>query len=207
MTTQPVRRRVSPDRAPEAAWPELPFMEWQDTCETLHMWTQIVGKVRLAQSPMINHLWQVPLYVTSRGLTTSPMPYGERAFQIDFDFIDHELRIQTSDGAAHSFPLRPQSVADFYREFMAALRSLGIEVNIMSKPVEVENPIPFEQDNKHAAYDRKQAQLLWLALAQADRVMRQFRSQFIGKCSPVHFVWGGFDLAVTRFSGRRAPEH
>ena len=207
MTTKPVRRQTPHNRLMDVVWPSLPFIEWQETCETLHMWTQIVGKVRLAQSPMINHWWQVPLYVTSRGLTTSPMPYGERAFQIDFDFIDHELRIQTSDGATHSFPLRPQSVADFYREFMAALRSLDIEVRVMTRPSEIENPIPFEQDFKHASYDRDQARRFWLALAQADRVMRRFRSRFIGKCSPVHFFWGGFDLAVTRFSGRRAPEH
>jgi len=191
----------------DTAWPSLPFSEWRDTLETLHMWTQIVGKARLAQAPMINHWWQTPLYITSRGLTTSPMPYGERTFQVDLDFIDHELRIQTNDGAAHSFPLRPQAVADFYREFMAALGSLGIEIGIMTTPTEVENPIPFEQDRKHAAYDNGQAHRFWLALAQADRVMRQFRSRFIGKCSPVHFFWGGFDLAVTRFSGRRAPEH
>jgi hypothetical protein len=171
------------------------------------MWTQIVGKTRLAKAPMINHWWQAPLYVTSRGLTTSPIPYGERTFQVDFDFIDHELRIGMSGGAAHSFALRPQSVADFYREFMAGLRSLDIEVNILTTPSEVENPIPFEQDTEHAAYDGEQAHRFWLALTQADRVMQQFRSRFIGKCSPVHFFWGGFDLAVTRFSGRRAPEH
>src|SRR4030095_2062298 len=140
MTTQSVRRRVSPNRLMDAAWPSLPFIEWQETCETLHMCTQIVGKVRLAQSPMINHWWQTPFYVTSRGLTTSAMPYGERSFQIDFDFIDHELRIEAGDGAAHSFPLRPQSVADFYRELMAALRSLDIKINIMKKPGEVEKP-------------------------------------------------------------------
>jgi len=211
MTAKTVRQRVPPNHFPnhlmDTAWPSLPFSEWQDTIETLHMWTQIVGKTRLAQAPMINHWWQTPLYVTSRGLTTSPMPYGERTFQVDLDFIDHELRIQTNDGAAHSFALRPQSVADFYREFMAALGSLDIEVSIMTRPSEVENPIPFEQDHNHAAYDSEQAHRFWLALAQADRVMRQFRSQFIGKCSPVHFFWGGFDLAVTRFSGRRAPEH
>jgi hypothetical protein len=142
MTTQPVRQRVQPNHLINTVWPSLPFSEWQDTCETLHMWTQIAGKVRLAQAPMINHWWQTPLYVASRGLTTSPIPYGGRIFQIDFDFIDHELRIQTSDGAAHSFPLRPQSVADFYSEFMAALRSLDIEVSIKARPVEVENPIP-----------------------------------------------------------------
>jgi hypothetical protein len=171
------------------------------------MWTQIVGKTRLAQAPMINHWWQAPLYVTSRGLTTSPIPYGERTFQVDFDFVDHELRIGASGGAAHSFALRPQSVADFYREFMAGLRSLDIEVNILTTPSEVENPIPFEHDTEHAAYDGEQAHRFWLALTQAARVMQQFRSRFIGKCSPVHFFWGGFDLAVTRFSGRRAPEH
>jgi len=171
------------------------------------MWTQIVGKTRLALSPMINHWWQAPLYVSSRGLTTSPIPYGWRTFQIDFDFIDHELRIGTSDGAAHSFALRPQSVAEFYRDFVAGLRSLDIEVNILTTPSEVENPIPFEKDTIHAAYDGGQAHRFWLALTQADRVMQQFRSRFIGKCSPVHFFWGGFDMAVTRFSGRRAPEH
>jgi Family of unknown function (DUF5996) len=207
MTANPVRRQTPPNRPADAAWPSLPFIEWRETCETLHMWTQIVGKTRLAQAPMINHWWQSPLYVTSRGLTTSPIPYGERTFQVDFDFIDHELRIGTSGGAAHSFALRPQSVADFYREFMAGLRSLDIEVNILTTPSEVENPIPFERDTEHAAYDGEQAHRFWLALTRADRVMQQFRSRFIGKCSPVHFFWGGFDLAVTRFSGRRAPEH
>jgi hypothetical protein len=207
MTANPDRRQTPPNRPADAAWPSLPFIEWRETCETLHMWTQIVGKTRLAQAPMINHWWQSPLYVTSRGLTTSPIPYGERTFQVDFDFIDHELRIGTSGGAAHSFALRPQSVADFYREFMAGLRSLDIEVNILTTPSEVENPIPFERDTEHAAYDGEQAHRFWLALTRADRVMQQFRSRFIGKCSPVHFFWGGFDLAVTRFSGRLAPEH
>src|SRR6266508_1164788 len=206
MTAKPVRRQTPPNRPADAAWPSLPFIEWRETCETLHMWTQIVGKTRLAQAPMINHWWQSPLYVTSRGLTTSPIPYGERTFQVDFDFIDHELRIGTSGGAAHSFALRPQSVADFYREFMAGLRSLDIEVNILTTPSEIENPIPFERDTEHAAYDGEQAHRFWLALTHADRVMQQFRSRFIGKCSPVHFFWGGFDLAVTRISGRRAPE-
>src|SRR5262247_1293848 len=179
MAANPVRRQATQNRPADAAWPSLPFIEWRETCKTLHMWTQIVGKTRLAKAPMINHWWQSPLYVTSRGLTTSPIPYGERTFQVDFDFIDHELRIGTSGGAAHSFALRPQSVSDFYREFMAGLRSL----------------------------DGEQAHRFWLALMRADRVMQQFRSRFIGKCSPVHFFWGGFDLAVTRFSGRRAPEH
>src|SRR5215813_14398124 len=161
MTAKPVRQRTSPNRLVGAAWPSLSFIEWQETLETLHLWTQIVGKTRLAQAPMLNHWWQSPLYVTSRGLTTSPIPYGERAFQVDFDFIDHELRIQTSDGAAHSFTLRPQSVADFYREFMAGLHSLDIEVRVLTTPSEVENPIPFEQDTEHAAYDGEQAHRFW----------------------------------------------
>src|SRR5215813_9634378 len=182
MTTKPVRRQTPHNRHMDVVWPNLPFIEWQETCETLHMWTQIVGKARLAQSPMINHWWQVPLYVTPRGLTTSPMPYGERAFQVDFDFIDHELRIQTSDGATHSFALRPQSVAKFYGEFMAALRSLNIKVSIRPRPVEVGAPIPFDQDHQHAAYDKEQVRLLWLALTRADQVFQQFRSRFIGKC-------------------------
>src|SRR5262245_17426300 len=203
MTAKTVR-----GRAPEeAGWPSLPFEAWGATIETLHMWTQIVGKVRLTQTPLVNHWWNVPLYVTSQGLTTSLMPYDERSFQIDFDFIDHEFRIQTTDGAAHSFALCSQSVADFYSEFMAALRSLNLKITINPRPVEINDPIPFDQDHQHATYDREQAHRLWLALTQADHVLQQFRSRFIGKCSPVHFFWGSFDLAVTRFSGRRAPEH
>jgi len=187
-------------------WPALPLEEWQDTYATLHMWTQIIGKIRLAQTPLINHWWNVPLYVTACGLTTSAMPYKERTFQIDFDFIDHQLLIKSSDGATESIALVPCSVADFYQEVMQKLRQLGIEVKIWPVPVEVEDPIPFEQDRKNASYDTEYAQRFWRILLQADKVFEEFRSRFIGKCSPVHFYWGSFDLAVTRFSGRRAPE-
>jgi len=188
-------------------WPSLPLDAWRETYATLHMWTQIIGKVRLALAPMINHWWQVTLYVTSRGLTTSPMPYGTRTLQIEFDFLDHHLRIETSDGDHRSVTLAPRSVADFYRETMAALKSLGIAVPIWSTPVEVEDRTPFEQDEKHAAYDADYAQRFWRVLVQADRILTEFRSRFIGKVSPVHFFWGACDMAVTRFSGRAAPEH
>jgi hypothetical protein len=187
-------------------WPALPLVEWQDTYGTLHMWTQIVGKIRLVLSPVVNHWWQVPLYVTSRGLTTSPIPYEERNFEIVFDFIDHHLIIYTSDGATKVMALTPRSVADFYQELMVNLRSLGIEVKIHAKPDEVPNPIPFAEDHEHASYDREYVDRFWRILIQVDQVLKEFRSQFIGKCSPVHFFWGSFDLAVTRFSGRRAPE-
>lgn len=188
------------------AWPTLPVKEWQDTYATLHMWSQIVGKIRLTLTPLENHWWNSVLYVTSRGLTTSPVPYGIRTFEIDFDFIDHRLVIQTSEGEIKSLALEPRSVADFYRELMETLRSLGIEVHIHAKPDEVAEPIPFAEDLKHASYDAEYANRFWRILVQADRVFKQFRSRFIGKCSPVHFFWGSFDLAVTRFSGRRAPE-
>jgi len=191
----------------EDIWPSLPWEAWQDTCATLHMWTQVIGKIRLGLAPMINHWWQVPLYVTSRGLTTSPIPYGSRIFQIDFDFLAHEMYIVTDTGQNRSVVLKPHSVADFYKETMDALRSLGIEVTIWTTPVEVQDRIPFEQDTKHAAYDPEYAQRLRKVLVQADRIMKKFCSGFIGKISPVHFFWGAFDLAVTRFSGRRAPEH
>jgi hypothetical protein len=187
-------------------WPSLPLAEWKDTYTTLHLWTQIVGKIRLTLSPKVNHWWQVPLYVTPRGLTTTAIPYHARSFEIDFDFIDHQLIIQTSDGAIKTIPLVPRSVADFYRELMATLRSLQIEVEIHAKPDEVPNPIPFEEDHEHASYDPEYANRFWRILVQADRVLKEFRSRFIGKCSPVHFFWGSFDLAVTRFSGRPAPE-
>ncbi len=186
-------------------WPSLSFEEWRDTCATLHLWTQVVGKVRLAQAPLINHWWQVPLYVTCRGLTTSPIPYGTRAFQIDFDFINHRLLIQTSDGAADSLPLQPQSVAAFHVMVMDRLRSLGLDVKIWTTPVEIANPVPFEADHEHGAYDPDCAQRFWRILVQADRVFTAFRARFLGKVSPVHFFWGSFDLAVTRFSGRPAP--
>ena len=198
--------QTSPVANPES-WPALPLAEWQDTYATLHMWLQIVGKLRLAQAPMLNHWWQVPLYVTTRGLTTSPMPYGEVSFEVSFDFIDHQLRIQTSEGATRSLALAPRSVADFYHELMAVLRALGLDIKIWTMPVEVLDPIPFEQDQKHHSYVPEQAQRAWRILKHADRVLQQFRCGFLGKCSPVHFFWGSFDLAVTRFSGRPAPPH
>jgi hypothetical protein len=188
-------------------WPSLPFAEWRDTCATLHMWTQIIGKIRLAQAPLINHWWQVPLYVTSRGLTTSPIPLGERVFEIGFDFIDHRLTIETGDGKADGFALRPIAVADFYAEATQQLRALGIDSHIWTTPVEIPDPIPFEQDRTNAAYDPDYANRFWRSLVQADRVFTAFRARFLGKASPVHFFWGSFDLAVTRFSGRRAPQH
>lgn len=191
----------------EDIWPSFPWDAWQETCATLHMWTQIIGKIRLELAPMINHWWQVPLYVTSRGLTTSPIPYGSGIFQIDLDFLTHEMHILTDSGEDRSIGLRPRSVADFYREIMDTLRSLGIDVTIWTTPVEVEDRTPFEQDTKHEAYDPEYAQRFWRVLVQGDRVLKKFRSNFIGKVSPVHFFWGAFDLAVTRFSGRRAPDH
>jgi hypothetical protein len=189
------------------AWPSLPVSEWQDTCATLHMWTQVVGKIRLEQAPLINHWWQAALYVTCRGLTTSSVPFGARIFQIDFDFIDHRLLIQTSDGPTEWFPLQPRSVADFYGEIMDRLRSLGLQVRIWTTPVEIPDPIPFEQDRAHHAYDPDHAHRLWRVLLQSDRIFTAFRARFVGKVSPVHFFWGSFDLAVTRFSGRPAPPH
>jgi hypothetical protein len=189
------------------AWPSLPFNEWKDTCATLHMWTQIVGKIRLVRTPWVNHSWHVTLYVTPRGLTTSPIPDGARTFQIDFDFIDHRLLIETSDGAIATLELRPRSVADFYEELFARLSEMGIDVKINLTPNEVTDPIPFNEDNAHASYDADYANRFWRALVQVDRVMKMFRARFIGKSSPVHFFWGSFDMAVTRFSGRRAPRH
>lgn len=188
-------------------WPSLPLEEWKDTYATLHMWTQIVGKVRFAQTPWINHSWHVTLYVTSRGLTTSPIPYGEKTFQIDFDFIDHRLVIETSGGDVRHIELRLRSVADFYGEVMAELRELGLDIHIHTLPNEVADPIPFEKDEQHATYDPDYANRFWRILVQTDRVFKEFRARFIGKCSPVHFFWGSFDMAVTRFSGRTAPPH
>lgn len=188
------------------AWPALPLDEWQDTCATLHLWTQIVGKIRLAQTPLINHWWNVPLYVTARGLTTSAMPYETRTFEIDFDFIDHRLLIESDDGALKTIALAPRSVADFHHAVMNALDELGLNIHIRTTPVEIPDPIPFEQDEQHKSYDAEYAQRFWHVLTQVERVFTQFRARFIGKCSPVHFFWGSFDLAVTRFSGRRAPE-
>jgi hypothetical protein len=195
------------DTLTDTTWSSLPVAAWQDTYETLHLWTQIVGKIRMALAPKINHWWHSTLYVTPRGLTTSVMFYGTRTIQISFDFLDHQLHIETSDGITRRIPLIPRSVADFYQDVMGTLRAIGIEVRIWTMPQEVQDPIPFEQDDKHAAYDPEYAQRFWRILVQANRVMTAFRSRFIGKCSPVHFFWGSFDLAVTRFSGRRAPEH
>ena len=188
------------------SWPSLPLESWKDTCATLHMWTQIVGKVRLALTPRVNHWWNVPLYVSSHGLSTSTIPYGDRAFEIEFDFIDHKLDIRLSNGTTRELALRPRSVADFYHDFMAALRACGIEVEIWKIPSEVPDPIPFDVDRIHASYDPEYAHRFWRILLSVDSVCQEFRSRFIGKSSPVHFFWGSFDLAVTRFSGRRAPE-
>jgi hypothetical protein len=192
---------------PQQQWPALPYAAWKDTCATLQLWTQIVGKIRLAQTPWLNHSWHVTFYVTARGLTTSPIPYGARVFAIDFDFIDHVLRLQTSDGIERRLPLRPQPVADFYVAVMTALSELGIKVRINEKPNEIPDPIPFGHDRTHSAYDADYAHRFWQVLAQADRVFKDFRTCFLGKSSPVHFFWGSFDLAVTRFSGRPAPPH
>lgn len=188
-------------------WPQLPFEAWKDTYATLHMWMQMVGKIRCFQTPWVNHSWHATLYVTARGLTTSPIPYGERTFQIDFDFVDHRLLIVPDDAPVRTMRLEPRSVADFYRELFGHLSALGLDIKIHSVPNELVDPIPFEQDTIHASYDAEYANRFWRALVQADRVFKRFRSSFIGKCSPVHFFWGGPDLAVTRFSGRPAPEH
>jgi Family of unknown function (DUF5996) len=195
------------DKERDESWPTLPFNEWQATAETLHMWTQIVGKVRLKLTPWINHSWHVTLYVTSRGLTTSPIPYELQTFEINFDFIDHELRILKSDGGARVLKLRPQSVAEFYKAVMNALDELNLHVKIDNVPNEITDPIPFDEDQTHRSYDPEYANRFWRVLLQSTRVLTKFRSRFCGKCSPVHFFWGSFDLAVTRFSGRAAPPH
>lgn len=191
----------------EQAWPALPLEAWADSCATLHMWAQIVGKIRLRESAPINHGWHSTLYVTARGLTTTPIPHGLRTFQIDFDFIDHELVVNVSDGTTARVALEPQTVAMFYRRVMGALRGLDLDVKIHHRPNEVPDPIPFERDEVHRAYDAAAVNRFWRVLVQSDRVFKQFRSGFIGKCSPVHLFWGALDLAVTRFSGRTAPEH
>jgi hypothetical protein len=191
--------------ANDDSWPPLDYAAWQDSCATLHLWTQIVGKVRLALAPAVNHWWHVPLYLTARGLTTSPMPYGSRTFQIDFDFIEHRLQIDVSDGRRDGFALTPRSVADFHAEIVGRLRGLGLDVRIWTTPAEIADPVPFEEDRTHAAYDPDAVNRFWHALALADRVFAEFRGRFLGKASPVHFFWGSFDLAVTRFSGRPAP--
>ena len=188
-------------------WPALPFAEWKETCATLHMWFQIAGKIRLAKTPWTNHSWHVTLYVTSRGLTTSPIPHGSHTFEIRFDFIDHDLRILKSDGGVQTIKLRQQSVAAFYKAVMDALGELQLPVKIDTLPNEIPNPIPFDRDEQHGAYDAEYANRFWRVLVQADRVFKEFRARFCGKCSPVHLFWGAPDLAVTRFSGRVAPPH
>ena len=186
-------------------WPELPYQAWKETCATLQLWTQIVGKIRLRQTPWLNHSWHVVLYVSSRGLTTSPIPYGDRSFQLDFDFLDHVLLVSTSDGGRREIELCPRTVADFYADLMRVLSELGIEIRINELPNEIPGAIRFSEDHVHASYDREFAHRFWRILARSAEVLGRFRTSFIGKCSPVHFFWGSFDLAVTRFSGRRAP--
>jgi len=188
-------------------WPPLPLAEWKETYATLHMWFQVVGKIRLVQTPLINHWWNTTFYVTPRGLTTSAIPYDTRTFQIDFDFLTHRLQIDASDGGQRTVALKPQSVAEFYRATMEAVRSLGLELAVWTTPVEVEDRTPFERDEHHRAYDPDSANRCWRILMQTSRVLTEFRSRFVGKVSPVHFFWGAFDLAVTRFSGRPAPQH
>jgi Family of unknown function (DUF5996) len=189
----------------EIRWPALPLDAWQDTYQTLHLWTQIVGKIRLTLSPKVNHWWHTTLYVNARGLTTSPIPYGNESFEIQFDFLDHRLDVLTSTGRRTSVLLKPMPVAEFYSRVMSALGSLGIQVAINTKPQELPNPIPFEQDFQHTSYDPEYAHRFWLTLVSAAEVLQEFRGRFIGKCSPVQFFWGSFDLACTRFSGRPAP--
>jgi hypothetical protein len=186
-------------------WPELPLAEWRETKETLHRWTQVIGKIRLALTPKVNHWWNVVLYVTPRGLTTSVIPYGDRWFDLEFDFLAHALRLKTSDGAERAVPLGPRSVADFHREVFAVLKAERIHCRIQPLPCEIENPIPLDLDEEHHAYDADYARRFWTILALSHSVFATFRAEFLGKCSPVHFFWGSFDLAVTRFSGRPAP--
>ncbi len=186
-------------------WPPLPFSEWESTCDTLHMWTQIVGKTRETLTPLENHWWNVTLYLTPRGLRTGTIPFGRETFDEEFDFIGHKLVIRTSRGQERDIALAPRSVADFYAEYMACLKSLGVEVKIHTMPDEFDDQSPFEQDRHHASYDRQYVERFHRILMNVDRLFHEFRSPFIGKCSPVQFFWGSFDLAVTRFSGRRAP--
>jgi hypothetical protein len=191
--------------ASEVLWPALPYGAWSDTCATLHLWTQIVGKIRLVQTPWLNHSWHVPLYVTSRGLTTSPIPYQALSFEIEFDFLEHALSIDVSDGRARRLALRPQSVASFGAELFEALGALDLKITISTLPCEIPGAIAFTRDEIHRAYDAEYAQRFWRVLVHVDRVLKTFRTRFTGKSSPVHFFWGSFDMAVTRFSGRTAP--
>jgi hypothetical protein len=187
-------------------WPALPLDAWRDTCATLHMWTQIVGKVRMRLTPLVNHWWNVPLYVTARGLTTSRIPYRGRAFELWFDFVAHRLVLETSEGTVSTLKLEPRTVADFYKECMAMLHAADIDVRVWRMPVEIPEPIPFDEDTVHASYDAARVETFWRILLSVDAVFHQFRSGYVGKVSPVHFFWGSFDLAASRFSGRRAPE-
>ncbi|MCE0538128.1 DUF5996 family protein [Kineosporia rhizophila] len=189
------------------SWPSLRVSDWTDTRDTLHMWTQIVGKIRMAHTPLLNHWWQVTLYVSPRGLTTSSIPHRTGAFEIEFDFVDHQLRVRSSNGGVQTLALRPMAVAEFYAQVLGLLAGLGIEAPIRPHPNEVDPAIPFAEDHVHNSYDGEAATLFWRQLLQADRVMGEFRSHFVGKVSPVHFFWGGMDLACTRFSGRSAPPH
>ncbi|MFC4020203.1 DUF5996 family protein [Micromonospora sp. GCM10011542] len=199
--------RIDRTREPSPPWPRLRVAEWADTRDTLHMWTQIVGKIRMAHTPTINHWWHVTLHLSARGLTTSAVPYRDGAFDIEFDFLDHRLYLRTSDGRSRSVALEPKPVAAFYRETMDALAGLGVQTRIHAVPNEVEPAIPFAEDQVHTSYDGAAAQLFWRQLLQAERVIGRFRSEFVGKTSPVHFFWGAMDLAYTRFSGRAAPPH
>jgi len=199
MMTYPLGARLEP-------WPALPYAEWRETCQTLHLWTQIVGKVRLELSPHVNHWWEVPLYVTARGLTTSPIPYQGETFQVDFDLLGHNLTIATSTGGVKRIALMPRSVAEFYDEFLTALAALGVHVSINPLPAEIPNPIRCDEDHVHAAYDAAYVTRFWRILARTDSILKAYRSHFIGKASPTHFFWGSFDLALTFFSGRPAPE-
>lgn len=188
------------------SWPDLPYPAWRDTCATLQLWTQIVGKIRLEQTPWLNHSWHVPLYLTARGLTTSPISHGSRSFEMQFDFLEHVLNVDVSDGHRRTIALKPRSVADFHRAVMQTLAELGVPVAIDELPCEIAGAIAFSHDETHASYDAEYAQRFWRALLQIDRVFKMFRTRFLGKSSPVHFFWGSFDIAVTRFSGRRAAD-
>jgi hypothetical protein len=199
-----VTQQIAPDTMP---WPSLPVDEWADTRDTLHMWTQIVGKIRLSHAPLLNHWWQVPLYVSPRGLTTSTIPYRAGAFDIEFDFIDHRLHIRRDTGESGGLRLEPKSVARFHHEILRILDDMGIGTRVQPHPNEVDPAVPFAEDDRHASYDAGAAHLFWRQLLQANRVMGEFRSRYVGKVSPVHFFWGAMDLSCTRFSGRQAPRH
>jgi hypothetical protein len=197
---------MTPDKTSDLKLPALPLDSWKDTLATLHMWTQVVGKVRLELCPLVNHFWNVPFYLTARGMTTSAMPYERGTVEVRFDFIEHKLLLENSDGRMVAIALKPQSVAEFYKKFMTALADLGVTVKIWTTPCEIPDPTPFEKDNLHKAYDPEAVHKFWRILVWVDQILKEFRAGFLGKVSPVHFFWGSFDLAVTRFSGRRAPE-